>query len=95
MNDILFYLRHRTCSAFSIHKAYARSPAAFVLVQGLLLIKVPTAYYDTIKIDYVLLALFLLNAAVYAINVHHAFKKQRCFFFYLLLSLTELSEPSF
>ena len=57
----------------------------FVLVQGLLLIKVPTAYYDTIKIDYVLLALFLLNAAVYAINVHHAFKKQRCF---LLLSFT-------
>lgn len=84
VNDILFFIYVIALVALLVFTKHTPvRMLLFVLVQGLLLIKVPTAYYDTIKIDYVLLALFLLNAAVYAINVHHAFKKQRCF---LLLS---------
>ncbi|MEK1832096.1 hypothetical protein AAAC51_34055 [Priestia megaterium] len=85
MNDILFFIYVIALVALLVFTKHTPVRLLlFVLVQGLLLIKVPTAYYDTIKIDYVLLALFLLNAAVYAINLHHAFKKQRC----LLLSFT-------
>ncbi|MCQ9283637.1 GDYXXLXY domain-containing protein [Priestia aryabhattai] len=97
VNDILFFIYLIALVALLVFTKHTPVRLLlFVLVQGLLLIKVPTAYYDTIKIDYVLLALFLLNAAVYAINVHHAFKKAALLLaFIFLLSLTELSEPSF